>query len=83
MFWFVGDMKKSEKLAVYERFFHKISLAVLSQNQKSLQEALHIIDSWSYAHRMGNGELSEKEQEKAVEVRIKQMSDFLERKSDA
>lgn len=69
-------MNKAERLKVYEAFFHKINMALLTHNQEKIQNALELIDAWSYAHRFGNGEPTEFEQKRMVEKVIARMGTF-------
>jgi len=50
-----------EKIYQYERFLNLINLAQTTMNQKMMQKLIQNADNWSYAHRMGNGELSQAE----------------------
>lgn len=52
-----------EKIKIYESVFHKISMCVTSMNNEKIRDIVSAIDSWSYAHRFGNGELGEDEVE--------------------
>lgn len=69
-------MKKLERLAIYEGFFHKLNLYILSAQRQKITEAISLIDDWSYAHRVGNGELTLAEQKACVEGVIEKMKDF-------
>lgn len=69
-------MTKADRLEIYESFFHKINLHVVCMNNEKISDAVHIIDSWSYAHRQGNGAFSDKEQKKMVENVINKMKEF-------
>ena len=69
-------MTKLERLKIYENFFHNISIACTCMQPDRLRDAVGLIDSWSYAHRCGNGELSYKEQLKCVDQVINKMRDF-------
>lgn len=69
-------MTKSERLKIYESFFHRINLQVLTMNNEKIKEAVTLIDRWSYAHRQGNGEVSEYQQKKMVESVVKKMKEF-------
>lgn len=55
-----------EKVQVYEQFLHAINLAIVCSDSKRLKELIDNADRWSYAHRVGNGELSEEEQEECI-----------------
>jgi hypothetical protein len=69
-------MRKAERLAIYEEFFHTINVHCTTMNQEKIREAVSLIDAWSYAHRAGNGEPSDYEQKKMVEQVIERMSRF-------
>lgn len=69
-------MTKADRLEIYESFFHKINLHVVCMNNEKVRDAVSLIDSWSYAHRRGNGALSDKEQKKMVEDVITKMKEF-------
>jgi hypothetical protein len=66
-------MNKNDRLRIYEKFFHRINLYCVSLNNEKVREAVSLIDSWSFAHRCGNGEFSEREQHKLVESAIQNM----------
>ena len=55
-----------EKVEMYEYFLHKINMLVMSGNNVGIAELVHNADMWSYAHRCGNGELSDKKQKKRI-----------------
>jgi hypothetical protein len=55
-----------EKVALYEFYLHKINMFVVSCNNDGIAELVQNADIWSYAHRIGNGELSDKKQQQAV-----------------
>ena len=58
----------AEKIKVYEEFLHSISRANTAMNNKLMQKYVRQADAWSYAHRRGNGEFSEEEQQAIVET---------------
>ena len=71
-------MTNQDKVEIYERFLHQMNMHIsITLNQEKVNEGLKIIDSWSYAHRVGNGELSDEEQEKLVESKLQLMKDFI------
>ena len=51
-----------EKVEVYESLFHVLNLALIVMNHEKVTQIVNLIDSWSYAHRVGNGELTDEEQ---------------------
>lgn len=58
-----------EKIAVYESMMHSIQMhAVVNMNPAAVQEMINRICSWSYAHRTGNGEISDKQIQERVDT---------------
>jgi len=55
-----------EKVEMYEYFLHKINMFIISCNNNGIAELVENADIWSYAHRVGNGELSDKQQQQAI-----------------
>ena len=56
-----------EKTQVYEQLLHKIQLnAEVVMDHEIVGDLIRNICSWSYAHRRGNGEYSEAEQDAIV-----------------
>lgn len=60
---YVGELKElREKVEVYEALLHKIQLnAEVTMNHDRMRILIGNICAWSYAHRCGNGEISEDE----------------------
>jgi hypothetical protein len=52
-----------EKVAQYEAFLHNINMMMIACDNEGIQKLLNKADKWSYVHRCGNGELSDKEQQ--------------------
>ena len=69
-------MTKNDRLIAYEAFFHKINAHVLTLNHDKIRDAVTLIDSWSYAHRCGNGELSDYQQQKQIDHVVQRMKEF-------
>jgi hypothetical protein len=69
-------MRQKDRLKIYESFFHKINMATLIFNNSKIAEAVNLIDRWSYAHRVGNGELTPREQQAIVDRVVKRMEEF-------
>jgi hypothetical protein len=62
-------MKKptnKQKIQMYEDFLHKINVAVVCGRGDIIQKLVDNADKWSYAHRVGNGDLTDKQQDKIV-----------------
>lgn len=56
-----------EKVRVYERLLHRIQLhREVTMNHDEVVKLLDKIGNWSYAHRQGNGEPTEAEQQRMV-----------------
>ena len=45
-------------------------------NHEKIKDAIGLIDSWSYSHRVGNGTFTEKKQRKIIDSAIKRMEEF-------
>ena len=69
-------MTKANRLKIYESFFHRINLHCLTMRSDKVADAVSLIDAWSYAHRSGNGELTDAQQKKQVEHVINRMKEF-------
>lgn len=57
---------KNEKITMYEAFLHKINSFIISCNHEGVRELVENADNWSYAHRVGNGELSDRKQQQII-----------------
>lgn len=55
-----------EKVRQYEDFLHKLNSFVTSCNNDGVAELVANADNWSYMHRVGNGELSDAEQDRLI-----------------
>lgn len=57
------------KVAVYEDFLHSVQMHCdVTMNNEQVRELLSRVCAWSYAHRSGNGERSEKDQNAAIDA---------------
>lgn len=55
------------KVQVYESLLHALQLNYsVAMNREAVTELLDRIDRWSYAHRCGNGQLSDAEQQRYI-----------------
>ena len=59
-----------DKLKVYEQFLHKISMACTCMDNLAIQELVQNADAFSYAHRQGNGELSDRQQQELINAKF-------------
>lgn len=58
-----------EKVSVYESLLHNIQLfSVVTMDNQRLTQLIEIVNGWSYAHRSGNGELSELDQQSEINL---------------
>ena len=48
-------MTDKEKIQIYEDFLHAINMAVVCCDNERVKELVMNADSWSYAHRCGEG----------------------------
>lgn len=55
-----------EKVQHYETFLHLLNAGVTAQNDAMVRKLVSNADNWSYAHRVGNGEISEKKQDQII-----------------
>ena len=56
-----------QKVEQYEQLLHNINMMLVCNNNEGVKKYLHNIDKWSYMHRVGNGTLSEKEQQELID----------------
>lgn len=68
-------MTQKEKIRQYEDFLHKINIAQTCMNSKMIQQLVSNANAWSYAHRVGNGGNSEKEQQELIDNRCRKLCD--------
>lgn len=65
-----------EKIEKYESFLHKLDLcASVACDPVAVKELIENASNWSYAHRIGNGELPEQEQQKHIDSSFWRLSD--------
>lgn len=56
-----------EKIKVYEQLLHDIQFhREVTMNHDAVVKLLDKIGAWSYSHRIGNGEHSEKDQQSII-----------------
>lgn len=75
-------LKLKEKVEVYEKLLHSIQMyACWTLDQPPLDHLMSIIFDWSYAHRCGNGELSDEEQNDLIDFQFERMKNHEWKKS--
>lgn len=55
-----------QKVEQYEKFLHNINMMLIASNSKGVQKLIDHADSWSYSHRVGNGEITEEQQQELI-----------------
>lgn len=66
-----------EKIGVYESLLHKIQLnAEVVLNHENVSRLIYNICRWSYAHRVGNGEIPDEEQQKRIDAAFSNLLDI-------
>jgi len=66
---------QKQKVEMYEKFLNKINTCVMCCDNLGIQELVHNADMWSYAHRCGNGEPTEREQQRIVNEKFWKLCD--------
>lgn len=56
-----------QKVRKYEDFLHAINYAMVTCNQERVRKLCQNAFDWSYAHRVGNGEYTDEEQDAIVQ----------------
>ena len=67
--------KLKEKVAMYERFLHALNMGVTCVDNDMVRELVSNADRFSYAHRRGNGELSDREQQQMINAAFWRLCD--------
>ena len=62
----ISNPTLKQKVQQYETFLHNINMMMICGNNEGIAKLLANADAWSYSHRYGNGELSEKEQQHLI-----------------
>jgi hypothetical protein len=55
-----------EKVKMYEDYLHRINMFVICSDNDGVAELVQNADNWSYAHRIGNGEISDRKQQDLI-----------------
>lgn len=67
---------QKQKIAQYEKFLHMLQLnAEVVMNKDNVGKLISRACAWSYAHRAGNGELSEKEQQAMIDRTFEKLTE--------
>lgn len=69
---------KDEKIKMYEGLLHDLQMFyAVTLNSAQVKKLLDNIAAWSYAHRQGNGELTDKEQQEHIDFHFTRLRDRL------
>lgn len=69
-------MSKKDKIQKYEELLHKIQMcAEVTMDNEKLKRLISNICDWSYAHRAGDGVLSERQIKKNVELKFNKLTE--------
>ena len=69
------ELELLEKVRMYERFLHLINTAQVSMNNDMMRQLIRNADNWSYAHRVGNGEYTDEEQDEMIRKHFDKLCD--------
>lgn len=64
-----------EKVKMYEQFLDCLALYAETGNNCLVQDLINNAGDWAYAHRVGNGELSEKQQDQIIAAKFWKLMD--------
>lgn len=71
-------MSYKEKVEVYEAVLHQINLySSITMDSEKIGELIDAINAWSYAHRCGNGELSDEEQQALIDAKFNRLKEMV------
>lgn len=66
-----------EKVLIHEQVLHDIYFAsTLAMNPQRVQDIIHNIGAWSWAHRSGNGEYTEEEQQALINKAFRKLTHY-------
>ena len=66
-----------EKVRKYENLLHKLQMFYsVSMDSSRVKKLLENISAWSYAHRVGNGMLSDEEQQERIDEAFHRLTDI-------
>ena len=65
-----------DKIKQYEEFLHNINLMMTFGSNERIKKLLKNADNWSYAHRAGNGETSEEDQQEYINRAFWKLNDL-------
>lgn len=63
------------KVQKYEEFLHAINYAVTACNHERVRKLVDNAFKWSYAHRCGNGEYTDEEQQEIIDRALARLTE--------
>lgn len=63
------------KVRKYEEFLHAINMAQVACNRERMHKLIDNAFNWSYAHRVGNGEYTDEEQDAIVQRAFERLTE--------
>jgi hypothetical protein len=70
-------LTEKERFQITKTFLDYLALGLQVGNAKIVNGALAIIADWSYAHRVGNGENSDSQQQKIIDRQYQRMKEYV------
>lgn len=71
-------MTEKEELALFRQLMHRIQMHyAITMDSEKVMEMLNLIAGWSYAHRVGNGQLTDEEQQHRVDNALCSIEGYL------
>lgn len=71
------EQELEEKVKVYESLLHRMQMLAITGNHEKMSETIEAVCSWSYAHRSGNGELSEEEENERIQYHYNKLKELV------
>lgn len=70
-------MNKNDKIRKYEELLHQIQMcAEVTMDNEKLKRLIKNICAWSYAHRSGDGFLTEKQIKKNIKKQFNKLTEY-------
>jgi hypothetical protein len=67
-----------EQVQVFHKIMHIANLAQISGKTDHLSKIIGAMDLWSYAHRMGNGQFTDSQQQKIIDNAFWRLKEIVE-----
>lgn len=67
-----------EEAEVFHKIMHAANLMHITGKAEHFKKIVHAMDNWSYAHRVGNGENTDREQQQAINKAFWQLKEIVD-----